>query len=167
MKNVLLLIVGAIIGALVTYWYCSVCQDLTPPEIVAPGGLISPEEASVLDRNFDSRHELISDSIVKRPDNRSSWYSLEDMRNYLNYAENEAKELGYTMDGVRVYLGAHDDVDSLVGYTTLFFIPTGHENVAQSSSTFVHTLSEGGDIPGGSGMDQGTEGDPPGANYPQ
>ena len=27
------------------------------------------------------------------------------MCDYLNYAENESKDLGYTMDGVRVYLG--------------------------------------------------------------
>ena len=51
-----------------------------------PRGVITPAEAKTLDQAFDSRHQLISNSIVKRPDNRSSWYSLQDMRDYLDYA---------------------------------------------------------------------------------
>jgi len=56
------------------------------------------------------------------------------MRDYLNYAENESKDLGYTMDGVRVYLGAHATTKE-VGYTTIFLVPTGVENTSQASST--------------------------------
>ena len=169
MKNVLLLLVGAIIGGLATFYLCPECssEGLEPPEIIKPKGVISPKEAMTLDKAFDSRHRLISDSIVRRPDNRSSWYSLDDMRNYLTYAENQAKELGYTMDGVRVYLGAHKDVDSVVGYTTMFFIPTGYKNIAEGSSSFMTRPPKGNDIDGGDGLDDGGEGDPPSANYPQ
>ncbi|WP_262891655.1 hypothetical protein [Bizionia arctica] len=33
---------------------------------------------------------------------------------FLNYVENESKELGYTMDGVRVYLGAYPKIKQVV-----------------------------------------------------
>jgi hypothetical protein len=132
-----------------------------------PKGVITPAEAKVLDQAFNTRHQLISDSIVKRPDNRSSWYSLTDMRDYLNYAENEAKGLGYTMDGVRVYLGAHATVKGQVGYTTMFFIPTGFQSVSEGNMLGFSTRGGGKDIPGVGGMNGGEDGDPPGANYPQ
>ena len=134
--------------------------------MATPKGLITPAEAKALDKAFDSRHQLISDSIVKRPDNRSSWYSLEDMRAYLNLAEAEAKTAGYTMDGIRVYLGAHADDGNDVGYTTMFFIPTGTKNQSEGSMINMN-LRKSGDIPGGNGLNGGDDGDPPPANYPQ
>ncbi|GGG45036.1 hypothetical protein [Bizionia arctica] len=167
MKKFSLLILGILIGALATYFYCSK-SNLEQPEVavVAPKGLITPEEAKTLDQAFNSRHALISDSIVLRPDNRSSWWSLKDMRDYLNYAENESKELGYTMDGVRVYLGAYP-TNKQVGYTTMFLVPTGVENISQGNSTLFNMLSPGGgDVPGGSGLNDGVGGNPPSSNYP-
>lgn len=164
MKNFFLFLLGLIIGAAAVYFYC--CKDGGVEEITAPKGLITPAEATVLDEAFNSRHQLISDSIVKRPDNRSSWYSLTDMRNYLSYAEKQAKDLGYTMDGIRVYLGAHANTANEVGYTTMFFIPTGTKTLAEGSMFNVSKQLGGGDIIGGNGLNGGDPGDPPGANYP-
>ena len=45
-------------------------------------GLITPKEAKKLNDAFTERCELISKDITKRPDNRSSWYSLEDIKTY-------------------------------------------------------------------------------------
>ena len=164
MKKIVTLVLGFLLGALAMYYYCS---NLDGGEaIVKPEGLITPEQAKVLDQAFNERHRLISDSIVKRPDNRSSWWSLEDMRNYLTYAEDEALELGYTMDGVRVYLGAHP-TGKEVGYTTMFFIPTGTLNVSEGSTLFNYRLIDPQNVPGSSGMNHGSAGNPPGANYPQ
>ncbi|GGG45084.1 hypothetical protein [Bizionia arctica] len=85
---------------------------------------------------------------------------------FLNYAENESKELGYTMDGVRVYLGAFP-TDKEVGYTTMFLVPTGIENISQGNSTIFNMLPlGGGDVPGGSGLNEGSMGNPPSSNYP-
>lgn len=166
MKNFFLFLLGLIIGAAAVYFYC--CNNELEESIVAPKGLITPAEAKVLDRAFDSRHQLISDSIVKRPDNRSSWYSLKDMRDYLNYAENEAKGLGYTMDGIRVYLGAYP-TDKEVGYTTMFFVPTGILNATNSEGSMLNFSFQGGsgDITGGKGLNAGDPGEPPSSNYPQ
>lgn len=165
MKNFIVLLLGIAIGAAAVYFYC--CNNELDNGIVEPKGLISPEEAKALDQAFNSRHRLISDSIVRRPDNRSSWYSLSDMRDYLNYAENEAKGLGYTMDGIRVYLGAYPNEDDKVGYTTMFFIPTGNQNSAEGSMLNISLEGGSPDITGGFGLNGGQGGVPPQANYPQ
>lgn len=169
MKNLLTLLLGLIIGALIMYFYCCAdAKDMTPMDIVKPKGVITESEGKVLDKAFDSRHALISRNIVKRPDNRSSWWSLKDMRDYLNYAENQSKNLGYTMDGVRVYLGAYPDtkVDTTVtvGYTTMFIVPTSSEVSAKGGSA---ARAGSGDVPGGDPLNQGSGGNPPSANYPQ
>lgn len=169
MKNFIILILGILLGAVGMYFYC--CQDhtkmTTNPH--APKGHITSDQAKALDQAYNPRYKLISDSLVKRKggDNRSSWYGLDQVRNYLDYAENEAKELGYTMNGVRIYLGAHPDQNGEPGYTTMFFIPTGKPNKANASMFNFSMQTEMSDIPGGSGLDHGNQGDPPGANYPQ
>lgn len=167
MRNLSVLILGIVIGALAVSFYS--CQSNKDKVVSAPKGLIAPDEAKALDMAYNLRHKLISDSIVTRKggDNRSSWYGLDQVRNYLNYAENEAKELGYTMDGVRIYLGAHPDQNGEAGYTTMFFIPTGKPNGADASMFNFSMLIKGGDIPGGGGLDMGNMGNPPDANYPQ
>ncbi|MCX7547418.1 hypothetical protein OS188_05555 [Xanthomarina sp. F1114] len=85
---------------------------------------------------------------------------------FKNYAENESKELGYIMDGVRVYLGAYP-TDREVGYTTMLLVPTGVENISQGNSTLINMLPPGGDISGGGGLNEGDPGIPPSAKYPQ
>ncbi|TDU39873.1 hypothetical protein BXY82_1908 [Gelidibacter sediminis] len=167
MKNLLLLILGILIGAFISYFYFS--KSDTDVTITTPKGLITPEQAMTLDKAYNPRYKLISDSIVTRKggDNRSSWYGLEQMRNYLNYAENQAKDLGYTMDGVRIYLGAHPNQNGQAGYTTMFLIPTGNIPKAAASMFSLNMQEEGGDIPDADGLDMGSQGYPPSANYPQ
>ncbi|WP_353779914.1 hypothetical protein [Winogradskyella sp. 3972H.M.0a.05] len=127
-----------------------------------PTGVITPQQAKDLDTEFNSRHTLISTQIVKRPDNRSAWWSLQDIRDYLDYAENQALDDGYTMDGIRVYLGAYPEDSEGVGYTTVFMVPTGNQTGQQAA--------KGGgspDLPNGSGLNFGNNGQPPESNYPQ
>ncbi|MEO5787698.1 hypothetical protein [Gelidibacter sp.] len=168
MKNFMILVIGILIGALAMYFYC--CQSNEEKVVSsAPKGLITPDQAKSLDLAYNPRYKLISDSLVTRKggDNRSSWYGLDQVRNYLNYAEREAEKLGYTMDGVRIYLGAHPDQNGEAGYTTMFFIPTGKSHKAEASMLNFSMQSGGGDIPGAGGMDLGSSGNPPRANYPQ
>ncbi|WP_439151843.1 hypothetical protein [Winogradskyella sp.] len=169
MKNFGLLILGIIIGALAMYFYC--CRDVeavTEVEINKPNGLITPKEARTLDEAYNIKYSVINDSLFKKSttgDNRSSWWSIDDIQNYINYAENQAGELGYTMDGLRLYLGSYPGTKGETGLTTMFFIPTGSESVAQGS---LFTLPQGSnDIPGANGLNLGEDGHPPGANYPQ
>ena len=164
MKKLILLLLGIAIGFALSYFYFN--NSKNEESMATPKGLITPAEAEVLDKAFDTRHQLISDSIVKRPDNRSSWYSLEDMRDFLTLAENEANTAGYTMDGIRIYLGAYPDEGTEVGYTTMFFIPTGTKNTSEGNMINMQP-SGSNDIPGANGLNYGEEGDPPESNYPQ
>jgi len=98
----------------------------------------------------------------------ATWWSLEDMRNYLDYAENQAKNLGYAMDGVHVYLGVYGDnaPKDKAGYSTVFISPTGNKTLPEGTSGFA---AQGGrnDIPGSDPLNDGDGGYPPQANYPQ
>lgn len=126
----------------------------------APKGVITPDEAKALDQAFDSRHTLISNDIVKRPDNRSSWWSLQDMKDYLEYAEAQVKELGHEMNGVRVYVGAYPETKEGPGYSTMFIVPTA--NIPQGKDGG----GENSDVPGANGLNRSQGGIPPNSNYP-
>ncbi|WP_435133268.1 hypothetical protein [Formosa sp. A9] len=134
-------------------------------ETEAPRGLITPEQAKALDEAYNSRHEAVS-KFLGKPDNRSTWYSLDEIKKFLAYAEKQAEELGYTFDGIRVYEGAHKE-DNL---TTMFLIPTGTKKSSEKSQdniAYKAAAAPSGDVPGGGGLNMGTAGDPPAANYPQ
>ena len=167
MKKLVLLIFGFILGALAMYFYC--CRQ-TPIEMLppAPKGIITPSEAITLSKAYDTRYQLISDSIVTRKggDNRSAWFSIEDIHGFLDYAENQAGELQYTMNGIRIYAGAEPSDAQGPGYTTMFIMPTGYMNTSEGSM-FMMQKGGNGDIIGGDGLNHGTEGQPPGATYPQ
>ncbi len=124
-------------------------------------GLISPKEAKELNDAFTERCELISKNITRRPDNRSSWYSLEDIKAYLEYAEKQARENGHEMNGIRIYCGAYPTTKEGVGYSTSFIVPT--ERIIDGKDGG----GGNGDIPDGDGLNLGGPGNPPGAGYPQ
>jgi len=137
--------------------------------IIEPKGLISPERAKELDANWTKIRVKPIQNAIGKLDNRSVKFSLEDMRNYLDYAENQTKELGYTMDGVRIYFGAYDEYETngKAGQATVFLVPTGTRNLSEANMFGFMVQGVGGDIPGGSGLNDGEVGDPPQANYPQ
>ncbi|WP_299224086.1 hypothetical protein [uncultured Psychroserpens sp.] len=166
MKNLVLLILGIILGAIAMYFYC--CKD-EPVEMLPkpPQGTITPAEARTLDEAYNLRHRLISDSIVTREggDNRSSWYSLTDIEDFIEIAKDQASDSGYTMNGIRIYLGAYPQSKEGAGYTTMFLIPTGYLNTAEGS--MLNFQYSNGDIPGTNGLNHGGDGEPPSANYPQ
>jgi len=124
-------------------------------------GLISPERAKELNDAFTTRCELISKDIVKRPDNRSSWYSLKELKAYLKYAKKQAKKNGHKMNGIRIYCGAYPTTKEGVGYSTSFIVPTARVIDGKDGG------GGNGDIPDGDGLNDGDPGWPPNANYPQ
>lgn len=168
MKKLGGLILGLIIGAAAMYYYCSMEQaDDESMSPTAPKGLIKPAEIKTMTEAYNPRYDTITSVFfrgIDGGDNRSSWYSLEDLQSYLDYAENEAGELKYTMDGVRLYLGVKAAEGGNPGYTTLLFVPTGYPNTSKGS--MFNFRQGGGDIPGGSGLDHGGNGIPPSGNYP-
>lgn len=122
------------------------------------GKKISAADAKKLNDGYDSRHSLISTDIVKQPDNRSVWYSITELEAFIASAKAQASSLNYTLDGMRVYMGAYSDAGGNVPYTTSFLAPTGTQNGTSSPTE---------DIPGADAYNEGGMGMPPDATYPQ
>ena len=168
MKKSVLLLLGIAIGIGASYFYFNCDQKEERLDIIKPKGVIKPVQAKSLNANWTKTRKKAVDSAAGRPDNRSSWWSLQDMRDYLDYAENQSNELGYKMTGVRVYLGVYGGKapNGKADYTTMFLVPTGRKSVSQSSM-LNFSLSNNGDIPGGDALNDGDSGIPPDVSYPQ
>lgn len=166
MKQLAYFIIGLGIGFLACKFLLQTEETKGEIEVIItkPKGVIPPLKAKELDKHFNKRHSLISDEIGKK-DNRSSWYSLADIKNYLAYAKQQTGELGYTMDGIRIYVGAYGDND----FTTMFLVPTGNEKIQKGSLLPTNMLLQKGssDISDGDVLNMGGNGGPPSANYPQ
>ncbi len=146
------------------------CNDQKESDepVKAPEGVISPKEAKVLNDTYTRTRAGILDSLLGRPDNRSSWWSVEDLRDYLKYAEQQAEEKGYELDGIRIYQGAYPEDYSdqkVAGYGTVFLVPTGIRTDQQKGSLFFN-FQNSGDISEISPLDRGHPGNPPHASYP-
>lgn len=79
------------------------------------GKQITPTEAAKLCDNFDSKYSKLCDFIGK-DDNRSVLFSLQELKSYIDYLENNNGEI----NGIRVYLGSYDNTN----LTTVFLAPT-------------------------------------------
>ena len=173
MKKLALLLLGILLGFLLCYFFFGK-EDMVDDEIVDPKpprtGLINSGTMRAMNQAYNTRADLINKGLGII-DNRSSWYSLEDLRTYLIYAEFQAKGTKTPMDGVRLYVGVNDlSANNGNGNTTLFFAPTSSAITAKSLGSIINlSLSAragGGDIPGGEGLDLGGVGYPPGSGYP-
>ena len=136
---------------------------------VRPYGLITPERMVELNSNWYKTRVPVIESKLGFEDNHSVRFPIEELENYLKYAKNEAKELGYELDGVRIYFAAYstDEPGDKAGMSTVFIAPTGYETKHSESMFFsMRTQSIGGDIPGGSGLNYGQSGPPPPPAYP-
>ncbi|MBT8302887.1 MAG: hypothetical protein KJP09_00340 [Bacteroidia bacterium] len=173
MKKLGTLLLGLIVGFLICYLFvCNQDTDASQVEVNVeesalepPKGLIDSATAEAMSKAYNPRQEAIT-KFLGEEDNVSSWYSIDDVRSYLSFAEKEATEKGYTLNGIRLYLGVKPPI-SEKSLTTLFMVSTGTPNKSQGSVINFAALQGGGDIPGGSGLDDGGNGIPPKANYPQ
>lgn len=115
-----------------------------------PKGIITANEAKELSDNWSNLREKANQTAAEKPDNRSSWYSIEDLENFIKHIKAQNNDVS----GIRFYLGVEITKDPK-GYTTIFMAPTkvkGSKNI---------------DILNADCMDRGIEGSPPAANYPQ
>lgn len=117
-----------------------------------PKGIITYQEAQELNNNWTNLRARANSTAAGKPDNRSSWYSLDDMQNFLNLIMEENPNV----NGVRFYLGVETTKEDPKGLTTIFMVPTQDDGDGKNT-----------DIPEAKGMDRGETGDPPEAGYPQ
>ena len=173
MKKLGSIILGFIIGAVLTYYFCPRPTDdnmhTMDVEMKAPKDTISVAQAKILSKNWEQRNPIEVDSTLEvegsRKKIRSVWWSLDEINEYLAFAEVESKKLGYTMTGVRVYLGNYgkNPNPALKNRNTMFIVPTGPRKTSKASSLNVILPPTDDDIPGPP-LNNGTGGS---GGYPQ
>ena len=169
MKNLSYIVLGVILGALATYFFCPRQIEESSIKIVKPKGVISNEKAKELNANWTLHRKAAVDSAAQKQgrkvDNRSVWWSLSDVENYLIYAKNQSDSLGYNMTGIRVYLGVYgkNAGQTKKDLSTMFIVPTGIPNKEKASSINLNFRGGKDDIPAPP-LNDGTGGD---GGYPQ
>lgn len=154
MKKLTYIILGFIIGAVLTYYFCPRPSDSGTTEkvetkVVKPSGVISVEEAIQLNNNWTKFRKKVVDSAAKKQgrkiDKRSVGWSVADVRNYLDWAEVESKNLGYSMDSIRVYLGVYDKKQgkNKDGFSTMFIAPSGAKLNSEAGFTSSNFFQSG------------------------
>lgn len=88
--------------------------------------LITFEKGKELNLNYISQSPLRL-TAAGTDDANAVWYSLEDLENYISFIKNEGVQKGYTVDGIRFYIGKYSagEANGRAGYTTIFLSPTG------------------------------------------
>lgn len=130
---------------------------------------ITPEEAKELNQNFVKTRTKVIDEAIGKKDAISSWFSLEDLKEYIAYVESDGKAKGITVDGLRIYFGAYaknDNNPNKSNLSTVFFVPTeAKKNTLESNG--VNSLAKSSDIESINALNDGQTGNPPSAVYPQ
>lgn len=137
---------------------------------------ITSQEAKELNQNFVKTRSKKLNKIVEKEEGHphekdaiSSWFSLEEIKEYIAYVEEQGKEKGIDINGLRVYFGsygANDKKAAKKGLSTVFFVPTEARVGAQQKDGLT-SVEGGSDVDGVDGLNGGGLGDPPSAEYPQ
>ncbi|WP_142785796.1 hypothetical protein [Changchengzhania lutea] len=171
MKKLAYFIVGLIIGALLTYYFCPGLVDMPTMDakVDKPTGVITIIEAEELSVNWEKNNKTEIDSTIDveepRKPMRTTMWTLKDVEDYLYYAKHQSDTIGFTMTGVRVYLGNYGEnaEPSKKNRNTMFIVPTGYKNTSKASSAPNFNLVKEEDIPVDP-LNQGGGGD---GGYPQ
>ncbi len=126
---------------------------------------INFKEAQELNQNFVKTRTKSIDIAIGKKDAISSWFSLEEIKNYISYVEEQAKLKDLNVNGLRVYFGAYSNSIKNVskkGLATVFFVPT-----QAKIKSDIDGGDENSDIIDIDALNDGQVGDPPSAEYPQ
>jgi hypothetical protein len=172
MRNLKPLILGIIIGALATYFFCPRQGGEEPSdetaktaEIIKPEGVISVAEGKKLFKNWENNNRIVADSTMGDQDSKKRitnvGWSLKDIKDYLAYAEATSNSLGYTMTGLTVYMGNYgtDTDPEKKNENTLFIVPTGNEKTSSEASMIPITFQGDGKNLPTPPLNRGTGGD--------
>lgn len=169
MKKLTYIILGFIIGAVLTYYFCPRLEENQPESIVKPKGVISINQAKELNKNWTDFRKVAVDSAAKKQgrnqDYRSTYWTLDDIEDYLAFAKAASDSLGYNMTGIRVYLGVYgkNAGQAKKDLTTMFIVPTGKQKKSEANSLIL-LLPPGNEDILIEPLNDGTGGD---GNYPQ
>jgi len=102
-----------------------------------PEGLVSVAEAKAMEDEYKNVfYSLYNESIFPEYPGyngavRDIWFDLEELKRYIVYVENYAQANGHQDLGLRVYLGAKNQVGQdgeNYPRQTVFFVPTARDN---------------------------------------
>ncbi|NLP59077.1 hypothetical protein [Lutibacter sp. B1] len=130
---------------------------------------ITSTEAKELNNNFVKTRSLAIDNAIGKKDALSSWFSLQELKDYIKYVEDEGKLKGIDISGLRVYFGAYPEKDkkpSKKNFSTVFFVPTKLKAGSNLKDGLV-VSGDNADIEVIDGLNGGSLGNPPSATYPQ
>ncbi|KJD34552.1 hypothetical protein PK35_01850 [Tamlana nanhaiensis] len=156
MKKLAYLILGLIIGAVLTYYFCPKQCVVGGPENMmakAPKDTISIAEATQLSANWGKYNKTEIDTLLElegsRKKTQSVWWSIDDINQYIVYAKSGADSLGYSFTGLRVYLGNYgkEALPPKRYRNTMFIVPTGNPSKSKASSLNFILPPDDGDIP--------------------
>ena len=132
---------------------------------------ITSAEAIKLNKKFiDTQGKAIKKAIGKS-DALSSWFSIEELKNFITDVEKEGKDKGITVNGIRIYFGAYPKDASKPkkdNLSTVFLVPTKpYVGSIQKDGVDGEGNNGGNDIEELGGLNMGGTGIPPEAEYPQ
>ncbi|MCH4553390.1 hypothetical protein [Aestuariibaculum lutulentum] len=149
MKKLSYVFLGVVIGGLLTFFLTPKPVKEAVPVVIKPKGVIPVDQAIILNNNWTKYRKKAVDSAAKaqgatKEDTRSVEWSLDDIKDYLAWAQQEADTLGYSFTGIRVYLGVYgkNAGQSKQDLTTMFIAPIGHKNTNQASSVNISLQRE-------------------------
>jgi hypothetical protein len=138
--------------------------------------LITSEEAKELNQNFIKTRSKELDKIVERETGKpkekdaiSTWFSLDELKEYIAFVEAEGKLRDITVDGIRIYFGAYSKNDirsNKKALATVFLVPT-QPKVGSLQKDGLAAVAQSSDVESMGGMNEGGTGQPPSAFYPQ
>ncbi|MEZ4859495.1 MAG: hypothetical protein R2781_11865 [Flavobacteriaceae bacterium] len=100
------------------------CKEIVITD--APTQTITVEEANRLEETYKQTRASILNDTLGYEDTREFWFSLDTLKKYIAYVEQEGTKMGKKNLGLRIYLGAYPKQGNYPdpGYTTVFLVPT-------------------------------------------
>ncbi|XLS30653.1 hypothetical protein ACJD0Z_07455 [Flavobacteriaceae bacterium M23B6Z8] len=98
----------------------------------------------------------------------SSYYTLEELESYIEYAKREAAKQKINLEGFRIYMGLFPDDDNFENkknFLTVFITPTGN-SATQEGAFMTNTAFDGSDITTIGSLEYGGNGNPPSTTFP-
>jgi len=101
------------------------------PTIDPPTQTITGEEANMLEENFKQTRSTVLNQALGFEDTRDFWFSIDTLKQYIAYVEQQGKKMDKTDLGIRIYFGAYPTQGNYPdpGYATVFLVPTAKESV--------------------------------------
>lgn len=113
------------IASLLIVFMFSACEKIIDP----PQQAISVEEADRLEEEFKATRSAVLDTALGFEDTRDFWFSLDTLKKYISYVEQQGKLRGKKDLGIRIYFAAYPPNGNYPdpGYSTVFLVPTAQE----------------------------------------